>query len=584
MAASKYRAFAPTRIIGGVLVAGLSLLSAAAIAQTVYTIDDLGVLPGDNTSVAQGINENGDVVGWSNGPGGARPFLYTGSTGMVALAPFPGGSPNGVARDINDAGEVVGQLSIPPAGPPHAVRWTGGVPEDLGAIPDTQFSEGMGINAASHVTGDNGNSMIEAQAFIYLDPGPMEEIPLPASRARGRDINNNGQLTGYMTGAAHRAFRWSETGGVEDLGVAGGLAHSFGFAINDVGQVVGTLTSATGNTEHVFRYTDGIGMEDLGGFGEVNAALGINNHGDFVGHGRPTPSGLKRAFIYVDPSSPLASVAGLPIGLQDVNGLLDPALNWFVLYGYDINDAGEIAGHAINNDTSEVHAVRLRLTGGIQPPDPPSDLVADAVNANWINVSWIDHSDNESGFSLERRPAGGAFTIVATPGKNVLSFIDATVLGGTTYDYRIKAVNPAGTSAYSNSASATTPVEDLEPPTVNLIRPSAGAEVSGRVAIEIDAADKVGVALVRFYVDNALACESASSPLTCKWNTRKLPLGDYFLRAQAADAAGNVSVHDIAVTLVAGGGGGGGGGGGSGGEGGSGGGPDCKKKPDHPKC
>lgn len=73
MRAGKLRSSRITTLLASVLVAGGLLLPAAVTAQSVYTIDDLGVLPGDTSSVSQGINELGDVVGWSNGPGGAPP-------------------------------------------------------------------------------------------------------------------------------------------------------------------------------------------------------------------------------------------------------------------------------------------------------------------------------------------------------------------------------------------------------------------------------------------------------------------------------------------------------------------------------
>jgi probable HAF family extracellular repeat protein len=550
-----------TSLLSRFLLVFLSLLPVAITAATVYTLDDLGVLPGHDSSVALGINENGDVVGWSNGPSGAFPFLYTDATGMVQLAAFPGGSSNGVARDVNDSGLVVGQLTNL-TGSPHAIRWTGGVPEDLGAIPNVQFSEAMGINASGDVTGDNGITSITGtqQAFIYVDPGPIDVIPLPIDRGRGRDINDSGQVTGYMTGAGNRAFRWSATGGTQDLGVVGGFAHSFGFAINNNGQVVGTLTSATGNTEHVFRDTPGIDMVDLGGYGELNSPLGINNHGDFVGHGRPTPSGLKRGFIYIDSASPLVTTHGLTTGLQGVTTLLDPALNWFVLYAYDINDAGTIAGIAINNDTGKTHAVRLRLSSNILPPAAPLNLAAAVINANRIDLDWIDNSNNESGFEIEQRDAGGVFAKIATTGKDVNSFIDATVSGGTTYIYRVRAVNPGGVSAFSNTTSGTTPIEDNEAPSVGFIKPLDGVEISGRVAIEINATDNIDVALVRLFVDNVLKCESTTSPLICTWNTKKVPLGAHSLMAWASDATGNVAQQVISVTLVKGTKGGGSGG------------------------
>src|SRR4051812_33045275 len=44
------------------------LLAGAALAQPQYTVTDLGVLPGYDTSVATGLNDQGDVVGYCMGP------------------------------------------------------------------------------------------------------------------------------------------------------------------------------------------------------------------------------------------------------------------------------------------------------------------------------------------------------------------------------------------------------------------------------------------------------------------------------------------------------------------------------------
>jgi probable HAF family extracellular repeat protein len=63
-----------------------------AAGQGSFTVDDLGVLPGDSSSVASGINQRGDVVGWSTGPDGTtHAFIYTDS-GMVALPGLTGTS------------------------------------------------------------------------------------------------------------------------------------------------------------------------------------------------------------------------------------------------------------------------------------------------------------------------------------------------------------------------------------------------------------------------------------------------------------------------------------------------------------
>jgi probable HAF family extracellular repeat protein len=78
--------------LASVLVLGLVPVR-LAMAQPSYVVEDLGALPGDSSSVGWGINENGDVVGWSNGPAGTRAFVYTDANGMVAL-PAAGQAPN----------------------------------------------------------------------------------------------------------------------------------------------------------------------------------------------------------------------------------------------------------------------------------------------------------------------------------------------------------------------------------------------------------------------------------------------------------------------------------------------------------
>jgi uncharacterized membrane protein len=136
------------------------------------------------------------------------------------------------------------------------------------------------------------------------------------------------------------------------LGALPGFAYSFGWAINAVGQVAGNSTSASGNSEQLFRSIAGSGLQNLGGTGEHNVAWGINASGDVVGtRGFQQP----RAILYTD--------AG---GLRDLDTLIDPSLGWVLLGAHDINDAGQIVGSAFNNFTGQTHAVRLQPT--IAPP------------------------------------------------------------------------------------------------------------------------------------------------------------------------------------------------------------------------
>ena len=121
-------------------------------AQSGFVVDDLGVLPGDDSSVAWAINARGDVVGWSNGPAGTRAFLYTDAGGLVTLPGLPG-RPRTVARDINEAGDIVGSANAGGVDLGHAVIWSGGSVQDLGTLGTGAYSEAWGINNLGQVVG-----------------------------------------------------------------------------------------------------------------------------------------------------------------------------------------------------------------------------------------------------------------------------------------------------------------------------------------------------------------------------------------------------------------------------------------------
>jgi hypothetical protein len=100
--------------------------------------------------------------------------------------------------------------------------------------------------------------------------------------------------------------------------------------------------------------------------------------------------------------------------------------------------------------------------GTFHPSDvaAPSGLSATAGTGVQVTLTWTDSSVNELGFRIERRlvPAGG-YSVIATVGPNITSFVDNTDTGlaaGPNYYYRVESFN-AGGGAYSNEAYVTTP-------------------------------------------------------------------------------------------------------------------------------
>jgi fibronectin type 3 domain-containing protein len=101
------------------------------------------------------------------------------------------------------------------------------------------------------------------------------------------------------------------------------------------------------------------------------------------------------------------------------------------------------------------------------PPAAPTGLAATLQSGPQVGLTWTDNATNETGFVVERAVGAGPFSTLATVGPRTntgsVSYADATVTAGNTYAYRVKAVNGAGSSAYSNTASVSVPSPPAAP-------------------------------------------------------------------------------------------------------------------------
>jgi probable HAF family extracellular repeat protein len=88
---------------------------------------ELGILRGATGSVAEDLNRSGVVVGQADPRGVDRGWSWDGR--MHVLAPLPGGTES-YAVGVDDAGDVVG-YSNAADGSAHAVLWRGGLTVDL---------------------------------------------------------------------------------------------------------------------------------------------------------------------------------------------------------------------------------------------------------------------------------------------------------------------------------------------------------------------------------------------------------------------------------------------------------------------
>ena len=99
------------------------------------------------------------------------------------------------------------------------------------------------------------------------------------------------------------------------------------------------------------------------------------------------------------------------------------------------------------------------------PPAAPSNLTAAALpakgngNNRQAALTWVDNASNETGFTIQRSTNANFNANLVTT--NVAANLTSATLTGlprrTTLYFRIRANNGAGPSAWSNSASVTTP-------------------------------------------------------------------------------------------------------------------------------
>jgi hypothetical protein len=89
-------------------------------------------------------------------------------------------------------------------------------------------------------------------------------------------------------------------------------------------------------------------------------------------------------------------------------------------------------------------------TGAALPA--PTQLIAEPAGDSLLDValSWKDNSADETGFTIERRSATGAWKAIGTAGKDAVSYTDERVGYGDWY-YRVKATTDGAESAASDS-------------------------------------------------------------------------------------------------------------------------------------
>jgi hypothetical protein len=92
-------------------------------------------------------------------------------------------------------------------------------------------------------------------------------------------------------------------------------------------------------------------------------------------------------------------------------------------------------------------------------PAAPASLTSTALSPTSVRLNWMDNSNNETQFEIQRRLySSGTFATLTTVGANATTYTDNTVQPLTSYEYRVRSANGSGPSAtWSNTSIVTTP-------------------------------------------------------------------------------------------------------------------------------
>lgn len=97
----------------------------------------------------------------------------------------------------------------------------------------------------------------------------------------------------------------------------------------------------------------------------------------------------------------------------------------------------------------------LELTYASALPKRPSFLTVIEGTGAALDLAWADNTSTETGFEIERRPAGGGFSVLTTTAADAAAYSDAATTLGQVYEYRVRAISASGNSAWTPVVAAT---------------------------------------------------------------------------------------------------------------------------------
>jgi probable HAF family extracellular repeat protein len=475
---------------------------------------DLGTLKGGYESVANAVNNRGEVVGYANNTIPDSESLVGLGSQTRAVAWWNGeihdlgtlGGTDAVALYVNNLGQIVGQSytssSVPPLTPEcgdspltlHAFIWENGQMTDLRTLGGSCASA-FALNNRGQVVGEAtiaGDT--ESHAFLW-ERGLMKDLgALGGTHGYAGWVNDSGRVVGAATNSGDQAllaFSWKDDA-ITNLRTLDGDACSAADAINSKDQVVGGsgfydasfFPACTDAVEHAVLWEDGK-ILDLNSVVSapsditLNEATFINDRGEISGFGTLS-NGDMHAFVLIPCDANHPNVDSCDY--EPVEGVSGPQVRPAQVTQASAASPAKLslakmmtrfrslpggrnrrppAPTAMLKDGGELDAFNsASATTNIEPA--PTNLTSFAFKRGLYDVvelSWTDHSTDTDSYHIERCTGSTCtnFSEIAVTIGSATRYINPMWPVHLTFRYRVRAHGPSGYSAYSNIRTQTTP-------------------------------------------------------------------------------------------------------------------------------
>lgn len=235
----------------------------------------------------------------------------------------------------------------------------------------------------------------------------------------------------------------------------------------------------------------------------------------------------------------------------------DPTNAPQVIFDQENNDLGQIAFFQDTNSEGGIafdNIIVRSVNSVIEAINAPSDLALDSVGTTSATISWVDNSDNETSFIVERsEKEDGPYETIETLDADSTSFVDYGLDSMATYFYRVTAFN--GFYSDASIPLEVTTLEQIEPIIVDTVSPgSALANTTVNLGVTVIGRDPISY---QWYAGES---GDVSNPVSGEMSptlVASVLLDDvsFWVRATNAEASVDsetfvVQVNEATVTIV----------------------------------